>query len=82
MQTIENQNLQQNGKEISVKVEQKEEDNQQMSEDQLKKTDQLLEMMNRFMPQVLQKLDEPQATPVLVPYQSQSENNSANMAYY
>ena len=82
MQTIENQNLQQNGKEISVKVEQKEEDNQQMSEEQLKKTDQLLEIMNRFMPQVLKKLDEPQATPVLVPYQSQSENNNANMAYY
>ena len=81
MQTTEQQSLQQNSKEMTVQLEQKEEGNQQMSEDQLKKTEQLISMMNVFMPQVLQKLDEPQATPVFVPYQVDSTKNSANMAY-
>ena len=79
MQTDDQKALQASGNEITSVVEKKEESNDQFNKEQAQKTDEMIGMMNAFMPEVLKKLDEPQKVPMFVPYQADSAGNSANM---
>ena len=78
-QSLSQNGMQASSNEIASIVQKKEEDGQQFNAEQAQKIGLMADILSKYMPEMMDKLDKPQQVPMFVPYQIDNSSNSATM---